>query len=167
MFFRQTALRPEKECNTLTKRAKMRKTAHMLFCIVLGISAIEGIFVAMQYADPELPNGIPLLMLLPRPALLALLVLWSAGSVAALATMDRKIFAYDRDNKEFLWDQPTPRRSVRWFMLTCLPQLIMGVLVDIQHTLFFRGAFWGLIVFLFKVLACGSLVGLLTADDQR
>ena len=82
-------MRPKKECETVTKRAKMRKTAHMLFCIVLGLSAIEGIFVAMQYADPELPTGIPLLMLLPRPALLGLLVLWSVGSVAALATVDR------------------------------------------------------------------------------
>ena len=167
MFHIRPPLRPKKECFILTKRARMRKTAHLLFCIVLGLSAIEGIFVTMQYADPELPTGIPLLMLLPRPALLALLVLWAVGSVAALATMDRKIFAYDRDRREFLWDQVTPDKSLRWFLLTCLPQLLMGVLVDIQHTLFFRGAFWGLIVFLFKVLACGYIVGLLTADEQK
>ena len=136
--------------------AALRKRSFLVVHLIFLISIVETIVLATDPAGFCAISGVPLFVNARHPkGVEALLILWVIGTALAVAIARKRIYPYSEEQGGCLWNEPLLDGGEKWFYIIVLPQLLMGLYLDLYIYLVRSSNLLGLVMFAVKILCAG------------
>ena len=150
----------------LTKRGKTRKLCFMLLHLVFLIGIVENIIMAAATPKVIEISGMEILQKLGHKPLEALIIIWVIGSTLAIVAFRKKIFPHDAEADRYMWDEPIQKTGTRRMLLISIPQLLVGIFVDLHYFFFSLGSAMAGLLYLVK-LGAVIFMAVFMAGDRK